>query len=122
MWDVFARSRAMIWSGVSWFLRCSTGFMEQNIRPVLPEPTKPVTFSRLGSLWTMAMYSRRILSIPWKEMSWEATMEPVIRPVSCWGKKPFGMKMYKATVAATVAKKTMSVAKGWRRTRVREVS
>ncbi len=91
MWAVLARSRAMTWSAVS--LRWSAGLREQNMRPVLPPPTKPVTFSRAGSDWTAATYwfSRR--SMPWNETSWAATMDPTMRPVSCWGKKPLGTMM-----------------------------
>ena len=29
--------------------------------------------------------------ISWNEMLWSAWMPPIIRPVSCCGKKPFGM-------------------------------
>ena len=31
--------------------------------------------------------------IDWNEIAWSAWMPPFIRPVSCCGKKPFGMMM-----------------------------
>ena len=79
----------MIWSAVS--LRSLLGFSEAKRRPVLPPPTKAVTFSMAGSVWTMATYCVISFSMPAKEMSWAAWMEPLMRPVSCWGKKPLGM-------------------------------
>ena len=39
-----------------------------------------------------------------------------MKPVSCCGKKPFGMTMYSTTVAATVARNTHSVMNWWRST------
>ena len=63
------------------------------MRPMLPLPTKAVTFSTSGSACTMATYWRMRRSMPVKEMSCSAWMAPVMRPVSCWGKKPLGMVM-----------------------------
>ena len=55
----------------------------------------------------------------WKEVDWSAWMAPMMRPVSCWGKKPLGTKMYRATVAAAVARVVMAVANLCRKTKVR---
>ena len=39
-------------------------------------------------------------------------MLPKIRPVSCCGKNPLGIALYKLTFSATVAKSTMSITAG----------
>ena len=61
---------------------------------------------------TMFTNSASFPCIAWKEVSWSAWIEPVSRPVSCWGKKPFGIFAYRKTVAAIVASVTTSVS-GW---------
>ncbi|GJE44352.1 hypothetical protein AEGHOMDF_3540 [Methylobacterium soli] len=53
-------------------------------------PVKPTTLSTAGSACTMAVAWRSFCSIAWKEMRWSAWMPPIICPVSCSGKKPFG--------------------------------
>ena len=40
---------------------------------------------------------RQLPCIAWNEMLWSAWMPPIIRPVSCCGKKPFGTITYSTT-------------------------
>jgi hypothetical protein len=39
---------------------------------------------------TIAMNSESLRCMDWKEVCWSAWIEPVSRPESCCGKKPFG--------------------------------
>ncbi len=56
---------------------------------------------------------RRVISS--KETSCAASLMPMNSPVSCVGKKPFGITMKSPTLVATVAMKTISVTKRNRR-------
>ena len=42
------------------------------------------------------------------EMSGAASVTPAMSPLSCWGKKPFGIRTYRMTVIAIVASITSS--------------
>ncbi len=88
----FGRSRAITWSTLA--LRSLTGFSVMNMKPELrwPPPVKPTTFSTAGSLRTISAKSESFSRIAWNEMPWSAWIEPIIRPTSCWGKKPLGTK------------------------------
>ncbi len=85
----------MTWSTVS--LRCDSGFSATNMKPELrcAPPVKPTTFSTAGSAPTMRMNSVSFSRIAWNEMLWSAWMPPMRRPVSCCGKKPFGIVTYR---------------------------
>ncbi len=81
---------------VSMLSRSFRGFNEMNICPLLrcpkpPLPVKAVTVSTAGSCITMATKSCSFFFMAWKEICWSARMKPMMRPVSCCGKKPFGM-------------------------------
>ena len=56
-----------------------------------PPPVKPTTVSTAGSRWTMPMRSSIFWRIARKEMLWSACTMPMMRPVSCCGKKPLAM-------------------------------
>ena len=58
------------------------------VLPPLPPPVKEVTVSTAGSCETMSVNTRIFFDISVKEVSWSAWMKPLMRPVSCWGKKP----------------------------------
>ena len=60
------------------------------VAPPGPPPVNPVTLSTPGSLRTMSTTSPSFRSIAWKDTSWAAWIDPERRPVSCWGKNPFG--------------------------------
>ena len=60
------------------------------MRAELLPPVKAVTLCTAGSRWTIPASRIRRCCIAWKELDWSATIEPFSRPVSCWGKKPFG--------------------------------
>jgi hypothetical protein len=64
-----------------------------NMKPEFrwPPPVKPTTFSTAGSLRTISMKSASFCRIAWNEMPWSAWIEPIMRPTSCCGKKPFGI-------------------------------
>ena len=53
-------------------------------------------------------------SIAWKEMLWSACIPPIIRPVSCCGKKPFGMITISATFSPMVTSSTRITSNEWR--------
>ena len=59
---------------------------------VLP-PAKPTLVATAGSLITMFMNWVIFPFMAEKEMSCAACTDPLIRPVSCCGKKPFGTSM-----------------------------
>jgi hypothetical protein len=86
------RSRAMTWSALT--LRIERGFSVTNMKPELraPPPTNPTTFSTAGSERTIVMKSASFCCIDWNEVLWSAWIEPPMRPVSCCGKNPLGMK------------------------------
>ena len=54
-------------------------------------PAKPTTPETAGSRMMMAANWFSILAIAAKEMSWRAWAAPKMKPVSCSGKKPFGI-------------------------------
>ena len=58
--------------------------------PARLPPVKPTTVATAGSRWTIATTWRSLLPISCDEMLWSARMPPLIWPVSCCGKKPFG--------------------------------
>ena len=79
----------MIWSAVSF--RSLLSFRPMNIRAVFAVPErKPFELETPGSPCTAFTKKRSFFCIAWNEMSWSAWIEPLIRPVSCCGKKPFG--------------------------------
>ncbi len=100
--------------------RSSRGFRLITSRPALGvafsvlTPITETTPATLGSLRIAASTCcwRRCISA--KETSVPASVTAVIRPVSCNGRKPLGIAMYSATVAAMVISITISVA-NWRR-------
>jgi len=57
---------------------------------------------------------RSFSRIAWNEMSCDATIEPVSRPASCCGKKPFGTTVKSQTFKPTVAIVATSIVRGWR--------
>ena len=67
------------------------------IRPLLiveVEPPAPIAIAIVataGSLATMAPSASCLRIMSANEMSWAASEVPVMKPVSCCGKKPFGM-------------------------------
>ena len=69
--------------------------------PVAPicEPTEATA----GSFWITPITASMRPSIAGKEMLWAASAIAMIIPVSCCGKKPFGMITNRVTVTATVA-------------------
>ncbi len=56
-----------------------------------------------GSACTIAASWATFWRMDWNEMSWEATTPPARRPLSCWGKKPFGITTKRYTVSAQVS-------------------
>ena len=74
-------------------MRCLRGFSAMNICAELrcPPPVNAVTLSTAGSASTMPARRFSFSFIAWKEIDWSARTEPMRRPVSCCGKKPFGM-------------------------------
>ena len=52
--------------------------------------------------------------IAWNEMLWSACNPPIIRPVSCCGKKPFGTITYSTTFSPTVTSSTSITNAPWR--------
>ncbi len=93
-----------------------------NIEPLLVRepPVKPVTFSTSGSSRTIFMKSSSLPRIAWNEMLWSAWIKPIRRPVSCSGKKVFGMLIYSQTLSATVARNTASTQREWPSTQFSE--
>jgi len=88
------RRRLTIWSALT--SRSFLGLRATKTRPVLvvpPPPTEPETALTAGSALTMVTNSRSRPFMAWNEMDWSAWMAPMMRPVSCWGKKPLGTKM-----------------------------
>ena len=78
-------------------LRWDNGFNVTKTKPELvwPPPVKPTMFSIAGSRRMMLTNCVSFFCIDWNEMLWSAWMPPIIRPVSCCGKKPFGMTVNK---------------------------
>ena len=90
-WASLGRRRAITWSAE--ILRSLSGFSVANTKPELVEkpPVKPTTVSTAGSWRTISTNWLSFRRIAWKEMLWSARMPPMMRPVSCCGKKPLGM-------------------------------
>ena len=74
-----------------------------------PVPTNEATLFTSGSLITADATAACRSVMDLKEMLCSASVTPRIKPVSCRGRSPFGMRMYSQTVAASVAKVTSSV-------------
>ena len=74
-----------------------------NIRAVFEPPVNAVTVSIAGSFMIILTIALNFFSIAWNEMSWEAWIFPLKRPVSCWGNKPVGMIRNKIMVVTSAA-------------------
>ena len=77
--------------------RSFSGFSETNIVPELrePPPVTAVRVSTAGSERTISTSRVIFCCIAWNELDWSARIQPIRRPVSCCGKKPFGISMYR---------------------------
>ena len=77
--------------------RSFSGLSETNIVPELrePPPVTAVTVSTAGSARTISTSRLIFCCIAWNELDWSARIQPIRRPVSCCGKKPFGISMYR---------------------------
>ncbi len=84
------RSRAMTASEPS--LRSLRGLRFTNMKPppARPPPVKPTTVSTAGSRRMMFTSWRSLPCKASNEMLWSARSPPLMRPVSCCGKKPLG--------------------------------
>ncbi len=58
--------------------------------------------------------------IAWNEMFWSAWKKPCKRPVSCCGKKPFGIVMNKCRLNAIVTASSNSINGPWRKAQAKE--
>ena len=89
------RKRATTWSALSlrWFTGLSTMNMKAELR--WPPPVKPTTLSTAGSARTTARKRSSRARMAWNEVAWSACIEPMMRPVSCCGKKPLGITTYR---------------------------
>lgn len=87
------RSRAITPSAPS--LRWSSGRSDTNTNPelVCPPPVKPTTVSTDGSRLMIPTNCASFCCISWNDTLWSAWIEPTSRPVSCCGKKPFGITL-----------------------------
>ena len=77
-------------------------------------PVKPTTLATAGSCWMMSTNCRSFWLIAWNEMLWSPTIPPISRPVSCCGKKPFGIMTNRATLSAIVPAQDTSTSRAWR--------
>ena len=77
--------------------RSLSGLSETNIVPELrdPPPVTAVTSSTAGSARTISTSRPIFCCIDWNELDWSPRIPPISRPVSCCGKKPFGISMYR---------------------------
>ncbi len=97
--------------------RSPLGFRLISMRPafivvlVPSTPMKADTLCTAGSFSTTSDTARCFCDIAWNEMLCEASVTPWITPVSCTGKKPFGIARYSTTVSASVPIATSSVAR-----------
>ena len=93
--DSGTRSCWITWSADS--LRSVRSFSVTNMKPelVCVPPVKPATLFTFGLLCTMRIISENFSFIAWNDVDWSARMPPIISPVSCCGKKPFGTTMYR---------------------------
>lgn len=91
-------------------------FSATNMKPefVCAPPVKPATFATFGFARMMRIISVNLSFIAWNDVVWSAWMPPIMRPVSCCGKKPFGTTMYSAMFSAIVATSVIRIVNGWR--------
>ena len=90
----FGRSRAMICCALA--LRSSRGFSVMKMRPLLPaRPLPPIAIATAGDvgigLHDLAERLLLALHVGERDVLRWLPRSPVIRPVSCCGKKPFGI-------------------------------
>ena len=93
-------------------MRSFKGFSAIKTFPPLlapPPPVKPMTFATAGSFLITASAFWMESFITGKDASCGPCMPPESVPVSCWGKKPFGIFRTMATLSAMVKKRTVSV-------------
>jgi len=88
--------------------------MKPELRAPKPPPVTAVTVSTAGSERTMFTICVILSCIDWKDAVWSARMKPTRRPVSCCGKNPFGITMYRKTLSATAVASTPTISSGWR--------
>ena len=103
-------------------LRSSCGFNPMKKRAVLsvlplPEPKNEPNAAMSGSFARASATLRCSRFISVGETSCAASMMPMIIPLSCVGKNPFGICQNRTPVSAMVAKNDISVTKRWRSTR-----
>ncbi len=67
--------------------------MKPELRAPKAPPVTAVTDSTAGSSRTRRTICAIFSSIAWNEEVWSPRMKPTRRPVSCCGKKPFGISM-----------------------------
>ena len=65
--------------------------MKPELRAPKPPPVTAVTLLTAGSPRTIATICAILSCIDWNDAVWSARMKPTSRPVSCCGKKPFGL-------------------------------
>ena len=91
------RARSRVTTSPADTPRSFSGFSTTNIVPELrePPPVTAVSVSTAGSERTIS--TRRVIfcCIAWNELDWSPRIQPIRRPVSCCGKKPFGISMYR---------------------------
>ena len=83
----------------AWTFLSASGFNVMNIRPLFtvelpaPAPMNEPSVATPGSASTMRAICCCNFSIAENEMSCDASVAPMIKPVSCCGKNPFGTTM-----------------------------
>ena len=82
-------------------------------------PTDDMSAATAGSRRVISATSCWCRTIPSKEMSWPASVNPTICPVSSVGRNPFGMRQKKTPVTTNVRASTAIVPLGWRKTHCR---
>jgi hypothetical protein len=89
----FGRRRPITWKALA--SRSSRGLSVMYMRPELSAwplpPSDMPTVATAGSAWTMAPTFSCSACIAENEMSCDASVTPIMKPVSCCGKKPFGI-------------------------------
>ena len=99
--------------------RWSWGLRRMNRRPVLgtmltpPAPIDDMNCSTYGSLRTIAATACCFSRMASNEMSWAASVNAKIWPVSSLGMKPFGMARKAQAVTARLAIKLTTVTHRW---------
>ncbi len=73
--------------------RWLAGFRLMNMKPppARRPPVKPTTVATSGSSLMMVTSALSLPCMAWNEMLWSARIPPLIWPVSCCGKPPFGI-------------------------------